>query len=194
MAIVKTPKMHRWARNITKWARNVNHRLPFVVCRLRKTNFRFRLQQRNGSWCFPLDMCILKWQHMYVYLYILYIYTHTENGTILYICRCFKWKTEAQAILLNPFTVCTSCKRMFVGCLLVDEETNRSCPFAKGLDRLYALNRLAHLCKIVLRPIAMIGLCHFYFTLCLKLSVFKWFIMKSVYYEFFKKHVVFSGV
>jgi hypothetical protein len=48
---------------------------------------------------------------------------------------------EAQAIFPNPFTVCSSCKRKFVICLFVDEETNGSCPFANGL------NRLAHLCK-----------------------------------------------
>ncbi len=35
-------------------------------------------------------------------------------------------KTEAQAIFLNPFTVCSSCKRKFAVCLFVDEETNGS--------------------------------------------------------------------
>ncbi len=54
----------------------------------------------------------------------------------------FKLKTEngAQATFLNPFTVCSSCKRKFVLCLFVYEETNGSYPFSNGL------NGLAHLC------------------------------------------------
>ncbi len=35
-----------------------------------------------------------------------------------------KWKTEAQAIFLDPFTLCSECKWKFVLCPLVDEETN----------------------------------------------------------------------
>ncbi len=45
-----------------------------------------------------------------------------------------KQKTEAQAIFLNPFSVCFLCKRKFVICLFADEETNKSFPFAKGLN------------------------------------------------------------
>jgi hypothetical protein len=44
-----------------------------------------------------------------------------------------KRKTEAQAIFLNAFNVCSSCKRKFVICSFVDEETNGSYPFANGL-------------------------------------------------------------
>ncbi len=44
------------------------------------------------------------------------------------------WKhqmeTEAQAIFLNPSTVCSSYKRKFAFCPLIDEETNGSYPFA----------------------------------------------------------------
>jgi hypothetical protein len=47
-----------------------------------------------------------------------------------------KGKTEARAIFLCPFTVCSSSKRKFVVCLFVDEETNGSYPFANGLNRL----------------------------------------------------------
>jgi hypothetical protein len=54
-----------------------------------------------------------------------------------------KRKTEAQAIFLNPFTFCSSCKQKFVICPFVNEETNRSYPFAHGLNR---LNGLAYLC------------------------------------------------
>jgi hypothetical protein len=44
-----------------------------------------------------------------------------------------KRKTEAHAIFLNTFTVCSSCKWKFVICSFVDEETNGSYPFANGL-------------------------------------------------------------
>jgi hypothetical protein len=37
---------------------------------------------------------------------------------------------------LNPFTVCSSCKRKFVICPFVDGETNGSYPFANRLNRL----------------------------------------------------------
>jgi hypothetical protein len=51
-----------------------------------------------------------------------------------------KRKTEAKAIFLNPFTVCSYGNRhlSFVH-LLIKKETNGSCPFANGL------NGLAHL-------------------------------------------------
>ncbi len=37
-----------------------------------------------------------------------------------------KRKTEGQAIFLNPFTVCSSCKPKFVVCPFVYKETNGS--------------------------------------------------------------------
>ncbi len=37
-----------------------------------------------------------------------------------------KWNMEAQVIFLNPFTVCSSCKREFVVFPFVDKETNRT--------------------------------------------------------------------
>ncbi len=45
-------------------------------------------------------------------------------------------KTEkgSPSDFLNSFTICTSCKRKFVVCQLVDEETNGSYPFANGLN------------------------------------------------------------
>ncbi len=41
-----------------------------------------------------------------------------------------KNQTE-NAIFLNPFSVCSSCKLKFVACLFVDKETNESYPFPK---------------------------------------------------------------
>ncbi len=56
-----------------------------------------------------------------------------------YICCCFKRKTEAQAIFLHLFTVCSLCKQMFVVCPFVDEETNESYPFANRQNALAPL-------------------------------------------------------
>jgi hypothetical protein len=54
--------------------------------------------------------------------------------------------TAAQAIFLNPFTLCLSFQRKFVVCPFVYKETNS--PFAKkGLNALNGLNGLAHLCQ-----------------------------------------------
>jgi hypothetical protein len=47
-----------------------------------------------------------------------------------------KRKTEVKAIILNPFTVCSSCKRMFVVFLFANKETNGSYPFENGLSGL----------------------------------------------------------
>jgi hypothetical protein len=67
---------------------------------------------------------------------------------VIFICCRFKQKTEVQVIFLSPFTICSSCKRKYVVCLFVDEETNGSYPFANeisGLNRLNGLNGLVHL-------------------------------------------------
>ncbi len=55
-----------------------------------------------------------------------------------------KQKTEGQAIFLNPFAICSLCKRKFVLCLFLDKETNGCYPFANRLNR---LNGLGHLCR-----------------------------------------------
>jgi hypothetical protein len=67
---------------------------------------------------------------IYIFLF-LFIFTFTNI-----FCH-FKQKTDAQAILLNLFTVCSSCKPKFVVRPFVDEET-----FANGQ------NGFAHQCKI----------------------------------------------
>ncbi len=43
---------------------------------------------------------------------------------------------EAKAIFLNPFAVCSSCKRKFIVCPFADEETKESYPLVNGLYRL----------------------------------------------------------
>jgi hypothetical protein len=49
-------------------------------------------------------------------------------------------KTEGQAIFLNRFTVCSSCKRKIIVCPFVYKGTNGSYLFANGQ------NGLAYLC------------------------------------------------
>ncbi len=63
-----------------------------------------------------------------------------------YIHIYFQWKMEAQAISLNLFTVCSSCKWKVVDGPFVDEETNGSYSFANGLNGLNRPNGLANLC------------------------------------------------
>ncbi len=55
-------------------------------------------------------------------------------------CCNFKRKTEAQAIFLNPFTVCSSRKRKFAICQIVHEETKGKlsvCKRPKGTRQMY---------------------------------------------------------
>ncbi len=68
---------------------------------------------------------------MYMYIYK-YIYAAVSNG---------KQKNRSPVIFLNPFTVCSSCRRKFVVCPFVYEERNGSL----HLNRLNGLNGLAHL-------------------------------------------------
>ncbi len=67
----------------------------------------------------------MKWQDIFIYML-------RSNG---------KRKTEVQAIFLNPFTVCPLCKRTFIVHPFVEEETNKSYPFA---NRLNGLSHLWH--------------------------------------------------
>ncbi len=72
-----------------------------------------------------------------IYMYIsynFYIYCiHKLTYNKYTVCCGFQWKTEAKAIFLNSFTGCSQCKHKFLICLLVDEETNGSYPFATDL-------------------------------------------------------------
>jgi hypothetical protein len=92
--------------------------------------------------------------HIHIYIYInIYTYTYTHKHIYIYIYAALSnGKTEAKAIFLNPFTVCSSCKQKPIFCLFADEETNRSDPLANGLNRLNGLIGLAHLCKPIRGP------------------------------------------
>ncbi len=93
--------------------------------------FHFRLQQTNGSLLLHISVCSKQVKIAFFVSFIFRIY--------FYICCRFKRKTEAQAIFLYPFTVCSSGKQKFVVCPIVDEETKESYLFGNGV------NGLAHL-------------------------------------------------
>jgi hypothetical protein len=90
-------------------------RLPFIVCRPRKTNFRFRfcLQQTNGSLPFPFSVSSV--YHTYTYMYI-YTYGKRKYINIIYIY----WYTYTRFHTENgsPYTVYSSCKRKLSVCKL----------------------------------------------------------------------------
>jgi hypothetical protein len=62
-----------------------------------------------------------------------YRYIDAYVSLNMYICCHFKPKTEAQAIFLILFTVCSLWKQKFVVCPFVYGEVNGSYPFKNGL-------------------------------------------------------------
>jgi hypothetical protein len=131
-------------------------KLPFSVSvcskRMEVHRFHFRLQQKNGSCRFPFakfrkhgeietegNVNMEKWRETWTWRYV-WTWRHGRHGHKDMDVETWTWrhgkikqKTEAQAIFLNPFTVCSSCKRKLPICPLVAEVKNGSNPFAKGL-------------------------------------------------------------
>jgi hypothetical protein len=70
----------------------------------------YRLQQSCRFPLVPFPFRMLKRQHTYIYAAV-------ANE---------KWKREAQAIFLDPFTVCSSCKRESVVCSFVRKKRKLS--------------------------------------------------------------------
>jgi hypothetical protein len=93
----------------------VDYHLSFADQGKQTFIFGFHLQQTNINCRFPLVS------------FSIYIYAAILNG---------KWKTKAQTIFLDPFTICSLCKRKIVVCPVVDEEKNGNYPFAYGLNGL----------------------------------------------------------
>ncbi len=85
----------------------------------------------------------------YIYIYwniSIYICCHFKYwfGKRNYIYKLpFRRKMEDQAISLNLYTNCTSCKRKFVICPFVDKEILGSYTFTNGINGPHGL---AHLC------------------------------------------------
>ncbi len=62
--------------------------------------------------------------------------TQTWKSDILHTQKSNRnWKTNAEAIFLNPYMVCSSCQPKFGICPFVDEETHGSYQFANGLKQ-----------------------------------------------------------
>ncbi len=75
-------------------------------------------------------------------------------------------KLEAQTFFFHPFTVCSSFKRKFVVCPLVDEETNGSLPYANGITDLpiygtsmYCIACNAYLFLFLFSPLSVLPGC-----------------------------------
>ncbi len=94
-------------------------------CRPMKTNFRFLFPFAANQRKFAISINSVF--RIYIYIYIIYvgifIYInfpfdiHMYHILIfIYICCRFKWKMLAKAIFLNPFTICSSCKRNLSVC------------------------------------------------------------------------------
>ncbi len=96
------------------------NQLQISICRKQTEVCRFRFPKMPFSVSSIFCQCVSvrtgTYSYLYLYLYF-YLYAAVSNG---------KWKTEAQATFLNPLTICSSCKRKFVVCPFVDEETNFS--------------------------------------------------------------------
>jgi hypothetical protein len=106
----------------------VDYRLLFADQEKQTSVFRFCLQQTNRS--LPVPFTVSRKQ-MEVAVSVSSIFG-------IYILLLFQ--TEIQVIYLNPFIICSLCKRKFVVGPFVDEETKGSYPFSNGL------NELSHLC------------------------------------------------
>ncbi len=112
------------------WAHSRNQQTVITV---------YRLPSKENKLSFSVSsiFCIYT---VYRYIYCIFIFASTYLYLYIYrTCCCFKRKMEAQAIFLDPFIVCSSCKWKLVVCPFIYVETNRSYPFANGL------NGLAHL-------------------------------------------------
>jgi hypothetical protein len=104
----------------------VDYRLSFTYQGIQTYNFCFLFGENKRK--YAISVCLLQTENRRQLFSFYRICIH--------ICCHFKWKTEDQAIFLNPFTSCSSCKLKFVICLFLYKETGRSYPFANGLNGL----------------------------------------------------------
>ncbi len=128
--------MHRWAR-----LPNSKCRLPFANQGKHTSIFHCRKQREICCFCFPLVLfSVYIYWYRYIYIYSKYLCISTSIHLYISISiyiYMLPFQTENRCPCCFPYS---SSKQKFVICLFVYEETNRSYPFANGLDR------FAHLC------------------------------------------------
>ncbi len=129
---------HRWACLLNQQQSITVYHLP---TKENKLPFPFCLQQTNGSLPFPIFACSKQREVALFrqFRFRKYICISKQQHIFIYTCCHFKRKTEAQVILLNLFTVCSSCNWKSVICSSVDGETNGRYLLEKGLNRLIGL-------------------------------------------------------
>ncbi len=118
-----------------RWTENVDYCLSFAD---QENKLPFSVSSVSVYIYISISIFLL---YISIYIYIsIYVFIHTSISIFtVYICCRVKQKTEAQAIFLNPFSVCSSCKRKFVVCPFVYEETNGNYPFSNGVTGLVYL-------------------------------------------------------
>jgi hypothetical protein len=119
---------------------NVDYRLLFIVCRLRKTNSRFS--------AFRIHICTYLHISIFLYIYLQYfyisIYIYMHNIYIYMLL--FRTKMENGSPGNFPFCLPSAQQRKFVICPFVYKETNEVIhSFAIVLNGRYGL---AHSCRI----------------------------------------------
>ncbi len=102
--------------------------LFFSICRWARSQ-----KQQTSITVYRLTSVFCIYDSIYIY-----IYTHIYSIYIL----LFQMEIEAQAIFLNPFTVCLHANWSLSFVRFLRRNTNGSYPFANGLN---GLNGLAHL-------------------------------------------------
>jgi hypothetical protein len=133
----------------------VGYHLSFADKGKQTPVFCFCLKQTNGSSPFPFPFAENKQKLPFSISPVFRLRKHREmetwrNGN-METWRPRTWRHQmdngAQAIFLNPFDVCSSCKRKLVVYPFAGTKTNGIYMFANGLNR---LNGLDHLCCLIL--------------------------------------------
>jgi hypothetical protein len=135
--------------SLHRWARMLKHRLPFIICQPRKTKsvFCFCFQQSNGSLHFHFLFAANKWK-LTISISSIFCLKNSRNMEIDTLRH--QMENGSQAVFLNLFIICSSCKRKFVVCPFVDKEKKRKLSDCNGqhrLSHLWSLS-LAGFCEL----------------------------------------------
>jgi hypothetical protein len=128
-------KVHRWARLLTQHTTVTVYRflttrkkLPFSFCRKQTevsgSVFCLYILKRKHIYISSIYVSVSKYinrKHIYMYIYISSIYIYIYLHLSLSICMLrSKRKTEAQAIIHNPSTVCSRRNKRKLSVLQMD--------------------------------------------------------------------------